>query len=90
MTDVQHRGRPALVAQFGSPGDARAAIEALEHHGIDGVGTSDEWEQTFHEPRTIVVPAEIYTDSAEEAARARHVLEEHRPLTLREQSGAAR
>ena len=25
-----------LVAQFRSPEDARAAIEALEHHGIDG------------------------------------------------------
>ena len=26
-----------LIAQFRSPAEARAAIEALEHHGIDGV-----------------------------------------------------
>jgi hypothetical protein len=29
--------RPTLIAEFGTPGDARAAIEALEHHGIDGL-----------------------------------------------------
>jgi hypothetical protein len=32
----QHR-HPSLIAEFGSPSDARAAIEALENHGIDGL-----------------------------------------------------
>jgi hypothetical protein len=29
--------RPRLIAEFGTAGDARAAIEALENHGIDGL-----------------------------------------------------
>jgi hypothetical protein len=29
--------RPNLIAEFGTAGDARAAIEALENHGIDGL-----------------------------------------------------
>jgi hypothetical protein len=29
--------QPTLVAEFGSSGNARAAIEALENHGIDGL-----------------------------------------------------
>lgn len=31
------RRNPTLIAEFGTPGDARAAIEALENHGIDGL-----------------------------------------------------
>src|SRR5437763_16910767 len=31
------RRRPAFTAEFGTPGDARAAMEALENHGIDGL-----------------------------------------------------
>ena len=35
---AQHeRRRPSLTAEFGTPGDARAAMEALENHGIDGL-----------------------------------------------------
>jgi hypothetical protein len=38
MTATRPDGRqPTLIAEFGSPGDARAAIEALENHGIDGL-----------------------------------------------------
>jgi hypothetical protein len=38
MSALRHSERqPALIAEFGSPGDARAAIEALENHGIDGL-----------------------------------------------------
>jgi hypothetical protein len=151
-----------LIATFRSPEDARAAIEALEHHGIDGVaidvprpprddrlpsvdrrtllhvggragkgiaagvvllliglpaaafvgivlagaaiggtagafigiergvGMSESWEQTFHEPRAHRVPVEVHTTSAAEAATARRVLEERGPLELREASGAGR
>jgi len=163
-----------LVATFRSPEDARAAIEALEHHRIDGVeigvprpprserppsidrrtllhvggragkgiaagivvgaaafavaavvlllvglpaaafvgivlagaaisgtagafigvergvGMSESWEQTFHEPRAHAVPVEVHTTSAAEAATARRVLEERRPLELRESAGAGR
>src|SRR6266581_7883301 len=31
------RRRPSLTAEFGTAGDARAAMEALENHGIDGL-----------------------------------------------------
>jgi hypothetical protein len=163
-----------LTAVFPSPEDARAAIEALEHHGIDGVeigvpppprsvprqdadrgellhvggragkgigvgavvgaaifavvgvvflvigwpvalfaglalagavlgatagafigvergvGMSEGWEETFHEQRTTAVPVEIHTGSAAEMATARQVLEDHRPLALRERPGAGR
>src|SRR5262245_14854800 len=163
-----------LIAVFRSPEDARAAIEALEHHGIDGVeigvpapprddrpasvdrrtllhvggragkgiaagvvvgaavfavagivllltglpaaafaglvlagaaiggtagafigvergvGMSEGWEQTFHEPRAHTVPVEVHTTSAAEMERARRVLEERRPLALRESLGAGR
>jgi hypothetical protein len=38
MPALRHVERkPALIAEFGSPGDARAAIEALENHGVDGL-----------------------------------------------------
>jgi hypothetical protein len=37
MPTQSSRRRPSLVAEFGTPGDARAAIEALENHGIDGL-----------------------------------------------------
>lgn len=168
MTGVQQRGRPALVAEFGSPEDARAAIEALEHHGIDGVeigvptppetdrrqpadrrtllyvgdragkgivvgalvgaaifaivgvvflvigwplavygglvlagaaiggtagafigvergvGMSEGWERTFHEPAAHKVPVEVHASSAGEAATARRVLEERHPVSIRD------
>jgi len=37
MPTRNQRRRPSLTAEFGTPGDARAAIEALENHGIDGL-----------------------------------------------------
>jgi hypothetical protein len=37
MPALRQARHPALIARFGSPGDARAAIEALENHGIDGL-----------------------------------------------------
>jgi hypothetical protein len=37
MSALRQNRHPTLVAEFGSPGDARAAIEALENHGIDGL-----------------------------------------------------
>ena len=37
MPALRQNRNPALIAEFGTPGDARAAIEALEHHGIDGL-----------------------------------------------------
>src|SRR5436190_19190547 len=37
MPAQDQRRRPALTAEFGTPGDARAAMEALENHGIDGL-----------------------------------------------------
>lgn len=41
MPAPHHNDRqPTLIAEFGSPGDARAAIEALENHGIDGLEIS--------------------------------------------------
>jgi hypothetical protein len=163
-----------LIAEFGSPEDARAAIEALEHHGIDGVeigvpapprdarrqsvdrrtllhvggragkgvavgavvgavifalvgvvflvvgwpvaafaglvlagaviggtagafigvergvGMSEGWEETFHEPRTGGVRVEVHTTSSAEMARVRRVFEDRRPLALYESSGAGR
>jgi hypothetical protein len=163
-----------IVATFRSPEDARAAIEALEHHGIDGVeigvprpasddrppsvdrrtllhvggragkgiaagivvgagsfaaagvvllviglpagafvgmvlagaaiggtagafigvergvGMSESWEHTFHEPRGHTVPVEVHTTSASETSTARQVFEEHRPVALYESSGVGR
>jgi hypothetical protein len=160
-----------LIAEFGSPEDARAAIEALEHHGIDGVdigvppppdggrrqrvdrrmllhvggragrgiaagavvgaaifaivgvvllvlglpvaafagialagvaiggtagafigvergvGMSEGWEQTFHEPRASSVPIEVAARSAADVTTARRVIEDHRPVSLREAAG---
>jgi hypothetical protein len=37
MPTLRQSRHPTLIAEFGTPGDARAAIEALEHHGIDGL-----------------------------------------------------
>jgi hypothetical protein len=37
MPTLRQTRHPTLIAEFGTPGDARAAIEALEHHGIDGL-----------------------------------------------------
>jgi hypothetical protein len=37
MPTQNPRRRPSLAAEFGTPGDARAAMEALENHGIDGL-----------------------------------------------------
>jgi hypothetical protein len=159
------RRRPTLIAEFGTPGDARAAIEALENHGIDGleitvldapgegrrqpadrralthvggrvakgavlgaligavllgvislvvaaaggpiaaivvlpimgaglgaavgafwsvergVGVSEDWEKTFQEPAAAAEPTRVavYTNADEDTARARQVLEDHRP-----------
>jgi hypothetical protein len=162
-----------LIAEFGSPEDARAAIEALEHHGIDGmeigvpppadggrrqrvdrrtlmhvsgragrgiaagavvgaaifaivgvvflvigwpvgaavalalagaaigatagafigvergVGMSEGWEQTFHEPQASSVPVEVAARSAADVTTARRVLEDHRPMSLREAAGTS-
>jgi len=160
--------RPSLTAEFGTPGDARAAIEALENHGIDGlqitvldgrgedrrrpadrralvhvsgrvakgialgalagaavlgivgvivavagapaavivalmllgaglgaavgafwsvergVGMSEDWEKTFQEPAAATKPMQIgvYTNAGADTARARRVLEDHRPLDV--------
>jgi hypothetical protein len=166
MAESDRRGS-SLVAEFRSPAEARAAIEALEHHGIDGaelavpargggrrqpadrrtllhiggragkgvligavmgaavfalvavvflligwpigaavalvlagaaigatagafigvergVGMSEEWEQTFHQSQTSTVPIEVHTRSAGETVRARQVLEDHQPVSLRD------
>jgi hypothetical protein len=37
MGAARQNRHPSLIAEFRSPGDARAAIEALENHGIDGL-----------------------------------------------------
>src|SRR2546421_2555035 len=37
MPAQNQRRRPSLTAEFGTPGDARAAMEALENQGIDGL-----------------------------------------------------
>jgi hypothetical protein len=37
MPTGNQRRRPSLTAEFGTPGDARAAMKALENHGIDGL-----------------------------------------------------
>ena len=157
-----------LIAEFGSPRDARAAIEALEHHGIDGVeigvptpretlprqpadrrtllhvggrvgkgivvgavvgaaafavvglvfliagwpaatfvalalagaviggsagafigvergvGMSEGWERTFHEPSAHTVPVEIHAASTDEMATARRILQERHPVAVHE------
>jgi hypothetical protein len=164
----RERRRPTLIAEFGTPGDARAAIEALENHGIDGleitvldapgkdrrqpadrralthvggrvakgaalgalagavilgvvglvvaaaggpvaamvvlliigaglgaavgafwsvergVGMSEDWEKTFQEPASATKPMRIgvYTKAETDTARARRVLEDHRPLGI--------
>jgi hypothetical protein len=166
------RRRPSLTAEFGTPGDARAAMKALENHGIDGleitvldgpedndrqpadrrelvfisgrvgkgaalgavvgavvlgvvgvitaiagaaavlivafvllgaglgaavgaflgvergVGMSEDWEKTFEEPAAATKPMRIgvYTSGDAETMRARHVLEHHRPLDIRDQT----
>jgi hypothetical protein len=171
MPTQNPRRRPSLAAQFGTPGDARAAIEALENHGIDGleitvldgsdedrrqvadrralvhvggrvakglalgalvgalalgvvgvivaivgapaavivafvlvgaglgaavgafwsvergVGMSEDWEKTFQEPAATskAVRIGVYTNAAD-TARARQVLEDHRPLDVRDLS----
>ncbi len=59
MTEWNRRGLPALIADFGSPEDARASIEALEHHGIDGleisvVAEADEIRRESADRRTLV------------------------------------
>jgi hypothetical protein len=163
------RRHPTLVAEFGTPGDARAAMEALEHHGIDGleitvldgpepdrrqpadrralthvggrvakgaavgglvgavllgvvglvvaaaggpvaamvllliigaglgaavgafwsvergVGMSEDWEKTFQEPARAPEATRIgvHTNADEDTVRAREVLEDHRPLHIR-------
>jgi hypothetical protein len=162
------RRSPSLIAEFGTPGDARAAIEALENHGIDGleitllddhgedrrqpadrralthvggrvakgaalgalvgavilavvglvvaaaggpvaaiavppiigaglgaavgafwsvergVGMSEDWEKTFQEPAAATKPMRVgvYTKAETDTARARRVLEDHRPLGI--------
>jgi hypothetical protein len=171
MPESQRR-RPSLTAEFGTPGDARAAMKALENHGIDGleitvldgpedddrrpadrrelvfisgrvgkgaalgavvgavvlgvvgviavlagaapvlivafvilgaglgaavgafwgvergVGMSEDWEKTFEEPAGASKPMRIgvYTSGQAETMRARHVLEHHRPVDIRDQT----
>ena len=170
MPTQSPRRRPSLAAEFGTPGDARAAMEALENHGIDGleitvldgpgddhrrpadrralvhvggrvakgialgavagaavlgvvgvivaiagaptavivafvllgaglgaavgafwsvergVGMSEDWEKTFQEPAAAAKPMRIgvYTRGEADTMRARHVLENHRPLAVRD------
>lgn len=172
MPAARENRHPTLIAEFGTPGDARAAIEALEHHGIDGleitvlhgpgegrrqsadrrvlahiarrlakgagagaligavlfgvigvsfatagwpvgviaalllvgatlgatvgalvsfergVGMSEDWERTFHEPSAAARPMWIgvYARALADMVRARLVLEDHRPLEVREPS----
>jgi len=59
VTEWTRRGNPALIADFGSPEEARASIEALEHHGIDGleisiVAEADEIRRQSADRRTLV------------------------------------
>ncbi len=37
MPAHEQRRHPSLTAESGTPGDARAAMKALENHGIDGL-----------------------------------------------------
>jgi len=37
MPAQEQRPHPSLTAEFVTPGDARAAMKALENHGIDGL-----------------------------------------------------
>jgi hypothetical protein len=175
MPTQNPRRRPSLVAQFGTPGDARAAMEALENHGIDGleitvidgpadahrrpadrralvhvsgrvakgavlgalvgaavlgvvgvivavagapaavtlalallgaglgaavgafwsvergVSMSEDWEKTFQEPAGAAQPMRIgvYTRGDADTMLARRVLEDHRPLEIREETAGS-
>jgi hypothetical protein len=175
MPTGNQRRRPSLTAEFGTPGDARAAMKALENHGIDGleitvldgpadddrrpadrrelvfisarvgkgaalgavigavvlgvvgviaaiagaaavlivafvllgaglgaavgafwgvergVGMSEDWEKTFEEPADATKPMRIgvYTSGDTETRRARHVLEDHRPLDIQDVTGGS-
>ncbi|MFL6243330.1 MAG: hypothetical protein ACJ73V_09945 [Acidimicrobiia bacterium] len=172
MPTGNQRRRPSLTAEFGTHGDARAAMKALENHGIDGleitvlegaaeddrrpadrrelvfisgrvgkgislgavagavvlgtvgviaaiagapaaaiaafvllgaglgaavgafwgvergVGMSEDWEKTFQEPAGATKPMRIgvYTNADSDTARVRRVLEDHRPLDIRDQT----
>jgi hypothetical protein len=70
MPTRNQRRRPSLTAEFGTPGDARAAMKALENRGIDGL--------------EITVLDGPEDDDRRPADR--HVLEHHRPLDLRNQT----
>src|SRR6266704_2496125 len=74
MPAQNQRRRPSLTAEFGTAGDARAAMEALENRGIvglmvgvagafwgveRGVGMSEDWEKTFEEPAAAAKPMRI-------------------------------
>src|ERR671911_600109 len=153
MPTQNPRRRPSLAAEFGTPGDARAAMEALENHGIDGleitvldgpaddhrrpadrralvhvsgrvakgavlgalvgaavprrvgvivavgafwsvergVSMSEDWEKTFQEPAAAAKPTRIgvYTRGDADTMLARRVLEDHRPLEIREESAGS-
>jgi len=175
MPTENQRRRPSLTAKFGTPGDARAAMKALENHGIDGleitvldgpadddrrpadrrelvfisgrvgkgaalgavvgavvlgvvgviaaiagaaavlivafvilgaglgaavgaflgvergVGMSEDWEKTFEEPAATTEPMRIgvYTSGDAETIRARRVLENHRPLDIRDRTAGS-
>ena len=67
-------------------GGAAGAFIGVEQ----GVGMSESWDETFHEPGARTVPVEVHTTSAAEQARARRVLEDQRPRALHESSGADR
>jgi hypothetical protein len=51
-----------------------------------GVGMSEDWEKTFEEPAAATKPMRIgvYTNGDAETTRARHVLEQHRPVELQD------
>jgi hypothetical protein len=61
MPGPNQRRRPSLTAEFGTPGDARAAMEALENHGIDGLEIT-----VLDDPGEIDDPREIDDPSEED------------------------
>jgi len=97
MPAQNQRRRPSLAAEFGTPGDARAAAAVFgvvvgvagAFLGVErGVGMSEDWEKTFEEPAAATKPMRIgvYTNGNAETMRARHVLEHHRPLDIQDQT----
>jgi hypothetical protein len=52
-----------------------------------GVGMSEDWEKTFRAPAAATRPMRIgvYTSDEADTLRARHVLEDHRPIDIQDQ-----